>query len=79
MPLNDTPPRLKAPPGTTDTPLWDRMKPDERTAMFKRVADTLPVKRLGQAEDAAHAILFLMTNPFTTGQVVRSDGGSDLL
>lgn len=66
-------------PGTTDTPLWDRMKPDERTAMFKRVADTLPVKRLGQAEDAAHAILFLMTNPFTTGQVVRSDGGSDLL
>lgn len=66
-------------PGTTDTPLWDRMKPDERAAMFRRVADTLPVKRLGQAEDAAHAILFLMTNPFTTGQVVRSDGGGDLL
>jgi NAD(P)-dependent dehydrogenase (short-subunit alcohol dehydrogenase family) len=66
-------------PGTTDTPLWDRMKPEDRAAMFKRVADTLPVKRLGQADDAAHAILFLMTNPFTTGQVVRSDGGSDLL
>jgi NAD(P)-dependent dehydrogenase (short-subunit alcohol dehydrogenase family) len=66
-------------PGTTDTPLRDRMKPEDRAAMFKRVADTLPVKRLGQAEDAAHAILFLMTNPFTTGQVVRSDGGGDLL
>lgn len=66
-------------PGTTDTPLWDRMKPEDRTAMFKRVADSLPVKRLGQAEDAAHAILFLMTNPFTTGQVVRADGGGDLL
>ena len=66
-------------PGTTDTPLWDRMKPEEREAMFKRVADTLPVRRIGQADDAAHAIQFLMTNPFTTGQVVRSDGGSDLL
>ena len=66
-------------PGTTDTPLWDRMTPTDREALFKRVADTLPVKRLGQAEDAAHAIRFLMTNPFTTGQVVRSDGGGDLL
>ena len=66
-------------PGTTDTPLWDRMSEADRAALFKRVADTLPVRRMGQAEDAAHAILFLMTNPFITGQVVRADGGGDLL
>ncbi|MBN9530596.1 MAG: SDR family oxidoreductase [Alphaproteobacteria bacterium] len=39
----------------------------------------LPVARFGQAEDIAHAALFLMTNPYLTGQVVTVDGGFSLI
>ena len=35
----------------------------------------LPVKRIGVPADIAHAVLFLMTNPFTTGSVIGIDGG----
>lgn len=35
----------------------------------------LPVRRFGQPEDIAHAIEFLMTNPYTTAQTLTVDGG----
>jgi NAD(P)-dependent dehydrogenase (short-subunit alcohol dehydrogenase family) len=42
------------------------------------LAESLPAKRIGEPEDIADAILFAVTNPHTTGTVIRVDGG-DLL
>ncbi|AGP38249.1 SDR family oxidoreductase [Sorangium cellulosum] len=35
----------------------------------------LLVRRFGQPEDIAHAIEFLMTNPYMTGHTLTVDGG----
>lgn len=42
------------------------------------VASALPAQRIGEPEDIADAVLFAVTNPHTTGTVIRVDGG-DLL
>jgi NAD(P)-dependent dehydrogenase (short-subunit alcohol dehydrogenase family) len=34
-----------------------------RDDLRRRVADGLPVRRMGAPEDVAHAAVFLMTNP----------------
>lgn len=62
-------------PGLIDTPLWSGLPPERRTAMFAAAADRLPARRVGQPDDIASAILFVMTNPFVTGSTVRVDGG----
>jgi len=62
-------------PGLIDTPLWDGLAADRRQAMFEGAAQRLPVRRIGQPEDVANAILYLATTPFATGTTVRVDGG----
>jgi len=62
-------------PGVINTPLWSKMDPEAREAMFKRVAEGLPAKTVGQPSDIANAIHFVMTTPFATGTTVRVDGG----
>jgi NAD(P)-dependent dehydrogenase (short-subunit alcohol dehydrogenase family) len=62
-------------PGMTATPLWDGLDASRRLAMFDKAANHLPAGRVGQAEDLANAILFLMSTPFATGSTVRVDGG----
>jgi NAD(P)-dependent dehydrogenase (short-subunit alcohol dehydrogenase family) len=42
-------------------------------------ADSLPVGRVGSAEDIAAAYVFLMTSGFATGQVHTVDGGALLV
>ncbi len=63
-------------PGITDTPLYSGMPADRKEAMFKQVAESLPVKRIGRPEDIAQAVLFLMSNGFTTGCTIYVDGGA---
>jgi NAD(P)-dependent dehydrogenase (short-subunit alcohol dehydrogenase family) len=60
--------------GAVDTPLF-RTRPDH-DELVTRLSSTLPVGRIGLAEDLAHAVLFLMTNPYTTGTVLQIDGGA---
>jgi len=60
--------------GAVDTPLF-RNRPD-REEVAKRIAASLPIGRIGHPEDLAHAVLFLMTNPYTTGTVLQVDGGA---
>ncbi len=43
--------------------------------MFDKAEQSLPARRVGQAEDIAQAILFLATNPFVTGTTLAVDGG----
>jgi NAD(P)-dependent dehydrogenase (short-subunit alcohol dehydrogenase family) len=60
--------------GAVDTPLF-RNRPD-RDEVARRIAASLPIGRIGAPEDLAHAVLFLMTNPYTTGTVLQVDGGA---
>ncbi|WP_336763384.1 SDR family oxidoreductase [Asaia sp. VD9] len=62
-------------PGLIDTPLWAKMDEGKRAAMFARAGEHLPAGRVGNAEDIAQAILFVMRNGFATGSTVRVDGG----
>jgi NAD(P)-dependent dehydrogenase (short-subunit alcohol dehydrogenase family) len=43
--------------------------------MFESTAAKLPVRKIGQPDDIAKAVLFLMTTTYATGSTVRVDGG----
>jgi NAD(P)-dependent dehydrogenase (short-subunit alcohol dehydrogenase family) len=63
-------------PGMIDTPLWSaRLSEEAQKAHFEKVGRDLPAGRAGNARDIAQAVLFLMTNGFTTGAVLDIDGG----
>ena len=62
-------------PGLIDTLLHDRMSADARDAPYERMRTTLPVRRMGQAQDVARVIVFVATDAFVTGSTVSVDGG----
>jgi NAD(P)-dependent dehydrogenase (short-subunit alcohol dehydrogenase family) len=62
-------------PGMIVTPLWEGIPKAKRQAMFEATAAALPVKRVGQPEDVASAILYLAATPFASGSTVLVDGG----
>ena len=64
-------------PGAVDTPLFARASGDSDQAREGRAA-TIPLHRIGQADEIAHAILFLMTNEYITGASLPVDGGASL-
>lgn len=66
-------------PGIVRTNLWDSMNETDRNNLFESVANALPVKRIGDAEDIAQAFLYLMKQGFGTGQNVVVDGGAVLV
>jgi NAD(P)-dependent dehydrogenase (short-subunit alcohol dehydrogenase family) len=63
-------------PGLIETPIWDELPSEKRTALFEGTASHLPVGRIGQPHDIASAVLFVMTTSFATGSTVRVDGGA---
>ena len=65
-------------PGIVATPTWDGMPADDRDAMFERLSGSLPVGRVGTADELAEAIWLLLTNGFVTGSVLHVDGGHRL-
>jgi NAD(P)-dependent dehydrogenase (short-subunit alcohol dehydrogenase family) len=65
-------------PGFVDTPWWDGLAAEDRSALFKQAADGLPTKRIAMAPDVAEAIVLLATNPNITGTVIETDGGAHL-
>ena len=66
-------------PGYTDSEMWSFLSDRERDDLRRRVADAMPVKRMGTPEDVAHATAFLMTNPQVTGAVLEVTGGETLV
>lgn len=62
-------------PGVIDTPWWDVLPAEEKTAAFARYAAAAAVGRVGCPEDVAASILLLVTNGFVTGTVLEIDGG----
>ena len=65
-------------PGVVDTPLLARMAGDHREEMLAAQAKRIPLGRIAQPEEIAHAILFLMTNEYVTGTTLTIDGGYSL-
>ena len=66
-------------PGIVRTNLWANMNDTDREAMYDQLSLSLPVRQIGAASDIAKAYLYLMQQPFTTGQVLITDGGGVLV
>lgn len=58
-------------PGVIKTAMTDAMKPEMRDRLQKMK----PVGRLGDAEEIAHTVRYIIENDFFTGRVVEIDGG----
>jgi NAD(P)-dependent dehydrogenase (short-subunit alcohol dehydrogenase family) len=65
-------------PGIIDTPIRAAMPAEARKAMLDKIAASLPVGRVGLAEDVAKQILAFMDNGFATGAIVYLDGGGTI-
>lgn len=66
-------------PGLVKTPLWAGMPEAEREALYAASGASLPVGRVGEADDIAQTYLYLMSNRYSTGQTVVVDGGGVLV
>ena len=65
-------------PGMTQTPSWDLMSEEERDRMFVKAKELIPVPRIAQPEDIAHAVLSIVTSSYINGIVLVVDGGEIL-
>jgi NAD(P)-dependent dehydrogenase (short-subunit alcohol dehydrogenase family) len=66
-------------PGPIDTPILSKALGDGRESYVASLKQTLPLHRLGTAEEAGAAVVFLMANGFMNGAVLNIDGGSRLV
>src|SRR5579859_4186477 len=62
-------------PGLILTEVWNSIPAESREEQMKAMTKTQPIPRVGQAEEAAQAYLFLMNCGYATGQVLKVDGG----
>ena len=62
-------------PGVIDTPWWDFLTEEQKEPVFADYAAKTPVGRVGQPEDVAQAIAFLISDSFMSGQIIVCDGG----
>jgi 3-oxoacyl-[acyl-carrier protein] reductase len=58
-------------PGFTRTEILSAMKPE----ILEKAIAPVPLKRLGEAEEIAHAAIFIAENDFFTGRTIEIDGG----
>ncbi|NKN01024.1 SDR family oxidoreductase [Rhizobium leguminosarum] len=66
-------------PGWVDTPIWSFVAGDAKQATLNAMAQRLPAGRVGQPDDIADAIRFLIGNGFTTGTILHVEGGHRLV
>ena len=65
-------------PGVVRSPLWAPMTQASREQLYRDTAAAIPAGRVGEVDDIAHAYLYCLTEPFTTGSVITVDGGAVL-
>jgi len=61
-------------PGAIRTEAWDELTPEFRKVQEDRLSGQ-PLGRVGTVEECAQAYLYLMKGGYTTGQVLRVEGG----
>ena len=66
-------------PGTVVTPVWDDLSEKERLGEFEKTANLLPAKRVGQPEEIAEAVRYLIHCGYATGSIVYVDGGARIV
>lgn len=66
-------------PGVIRTNLWSSMAEAERDAFYDQIAGALPVGQVGEASQVAQTYIYLMKQPFATGQILVTDGGAVLV
>ncbi len=66
-------------PGFIRTEVWDSIPADAREARLKEFTKGQPLARVGDPAEAAEAYLYLMRAGFTTGQVLKVDGGMSVV
>jgi len=62
-------------PGIIDTPWWDFLGAEQKSALFADYAAKTPVGRVGGPDDIAQAVAFLIADSFMSGQTIICDGG----
>ncbi|MBN9217686.1 MAG: SDR family oxidoreductase [Mesorhizobium sp.] len=65
--------------GWVDTEIWAQVAGDRKAETLAAMAGRLPVGRVGQPDDIADAIAFLIGNGFTTGTTLHVEGGHRLV
>ena len=58
-------------PGFINTPMVQNMKPE----VLEKLVGSIPLRRLGQAEDIAKGVIFIFENDYVSGRVIEIDGG----
>lgn len=66
-------------PGPIDTPILAKAMGDARDGFVAALEQSLPLHRLGTANEAAAAVVFLMNNGFMNGATINIDGGARLV
>ncbi len=62
-------------PGAVRTDVWNSIPADQREERFKTMTQRQLIRRIGEPDEVAEAYLYLMRGGYTTGQVLRVDGG----
>jgi 3-oxoacyl-[acyl-carrier protein] reductase len=58
-------------PGVIKTAMADQMKPEA----IDRLQKMIPVGRMGETSEIAHAVKYILENDYFTGRVLEVDGG----
>ncbi|OBI84750.1 SDR family oxidoreductase [Mycobacterium sp. 1245805.9] len=66
-------------PGMVRSPLWDNMGGEDRDALFATAAERIPLSRIAEADEVARAYLYCIEQTYSTGAVIKVDGGSVLV
>jgi len=66
-------------PGPINNPILGKALGEGREAFIASLEQVLPLHRLGTAEEAGAAAVFLMSNTFMNGAVLNIDGGARLV
>jgi 3-oxoacyl-[acyl-carrier protein] reductase len=61
-------------PGFTRTEILDTMKPE----MIERAVSAVPLRRMAEPAEMAHAAVFIAENDYFSGRVIEVDGGQRL-
>lgn len=59
-------------PGNIETEIFNNVP----EGLLKQVIESIPMKRLGQPEDVAECLSYVINAPYLTGQIISPNGGS---